>query len=70
MQPAAIDRAIALMMEAASISETSVDFARPHGATTQKTDIFKFIITSTFTIRLQTKKNSEIKSKKGRAINQ
>jgi hypothetical protein len=32
--------AVALMMEAGRISETSVKFYRPHGATTQKTVIF------------------------------
>jgi hypothetical protein len=31
---------IALMMEAAVTSETSVNFTRQHGATTQKTAIF------------------------------
>jgi hypothetical protein len=33
---------IALMMEAASTSETSVNFYQLHGATTQKTAIFIF----------------------------
>jgi hypothetical protein len=37
---ASVSKAIALMMEAASTSETSVDFTRLHGATTQKTSIF------------------------------
>jgi hypothetical protein len=32
---------IALMMEAASTSETSVDFYKMHGATSQKTVIFR-----------------------------
>jgi hypothetical protein len=31
---------IALMIEAASTSETSVNFARPHGTTYQNTTIF------------------------------
>jgi hypothetical protein len=37
---ASIIRSIALMMEAASTSETSESFIRLHGATTQKTAIF------------------------------
>jgi hypothetical protein len=42
---------IALMMETASTSETSVNFTRLHGTTTQKTTIFRdYFLKTTLTI--------------------
>jgi hypothetical protein len=47
-----IVRVIVLMMETAGISETSVNFTKLHGATTQKAAIFIFAVLRTSNLTL------------------